>query len=46
MTEHPEPERLPVVWPFPPHGRPVPPTAAQLAQDQRVELENLGEALL
>ena len=45
MTEHPEPERLPVGWPFPPHNRPIPPTAAQLAQDQREELEALGEAL-
>lgn len=43
--EHPEPERLPVGWPFPPNGRPVPPTAAQLEQDQRAELEALGEAL-
>jgi hypothetical protein len=38
-------ERLPVGWTFPPHGRPVPPTAAQLAQDQRAELEALGDAL-
>lgn len=40
-----EPERLPVGWPFPTNGRPVPPTAAQLEQDQREELEALGEAL-
>jgi len=45
MTENPEPERLAVGWPFPPHGRPVPPTAAKLEQDQREELEKLGEAL-
>ena len=45
QAEHHEPERLAVGWPFPPNGRHVPPTAAQLEQDQRAELEALGEAL-
>ncbi len=35
----------PPIWPFPPNNRPTPPTPQQAAQDQREELERLGDAL-